>query len=107
MNTPVVIQIVGAPIACAGGVKDTWREVAAWAASQLQGRFGDVVRVDYYDLFDPACPELPPGVQLPHISARCSTNGETDVDPLIFNPPPAPCPPHPANSTISQQRNNN
>lgn len=65
MNAPIVIQIIGAPVACAGGVKETWREVAAWAAGQLRGHFGDAVRVDYYDLFDPACPELPPDVQLP------------------------------------------
>jgi hypothetical protein len=65
MNTPVVIQIVGAPVACAAGVKETWREVAAWVAGQLRGHFGEAVRVDYYDLFDPACPALPPGAQLP------------------------------------------
>jgi disulfide oxidoreductase YuzD len=65
MNAPVIIQIVGAPVACVEGVKDTWREIAAWAAGQLRGYFGDAVRVDYYDLFDPACPALPPGVQLP------------------------------------------
>lgn len=28
MSQPVLIQIIGAPIACADGVKDTWREVA-------------------------------------------------------------------------------
>ena len=65
MNTPVVVQIVGAPVACAAGVKDTWRKVAAWAAGQLRGYFGDAVRVDYYGLFDPACPLLPTDAQLP------------------------------------------
>jgi disulfide oxidoreductase YuzD len=65
MNAPIVVQIVGAPVACAEGVKDTWREIAAWAAGQLRGHFGDSVRVDYYDLFDPACPVLLPGAQLP------------------------------------------
>jgi hypothetical protein len=65
MNAPVVVQIIGAPVACADGVKDTWREVAAWAAGQLRGHFGDSVHVDYYDLFDPACPTLPPDAQLP------------------------------------------
>ncbi|RPI24236.1 MAG: hypothetical protein EHM70_21545, partial [Chloroflexota bacterium] len=60
-----VVQIVGAPIACAEGVRDTWREVAAWAAGQLGARFGRAVRVDYFDLFDPACPPLPDGAQLP------------------------------------------
>ncbi len=65
MNAPVVVQIVGAPIACADGVKDTWREIAVWAAGQLRGYFGAAVRVDYYDLFDSACPALPMGAQLP------------------------------------------
>ena len=65
MSAPVVVQIVGAPVACATGVQETWREVAAWTAGQLRGHFGDAVRVDYYDLFDPACPALPPDAQLP------------------------------------------
>jgi disulfide oxidoreductase YuzD len=62
-----LVQIVGAPVACAGGVKETWREVAAWAAGQMDTRFGDQVRVEYYDLFDPGCPSLPPTAQLPLI----------------------------------------
>ncbi len=65
MTGPAVIHIVGAPVACAEGVKDSWRDVAAWAANQLRARFGHAVRVDYYDLFDPACPTLPPDAQLP------------------------------------------
>jgi hypothetical protein len=65
MNAPIVVQIVGAPVACTEGVKDTWREIAAWAAGQLRQHFGDAVRVDYYDLFDPGCPALPIGAQLP------------------------------------------
>ena len=56
---------MGAPVACADGVKDTWRDVAEWAAGQLTARFGPVVQVEYFDLFDPACPTLPPGAQLP------------------------------------------
>lgn len=59
------IQIIGAPIACAEGVKDTWREVAKQAADQLIARFGDRVRVRYFDLFDPDGPALPDGAQLP------------------------------------------
>jgi hypothetical protein len=65
MTPPIVVQIVGAPIACAEGVKDAWRETALWAANQLKARFGDKVQVDYFDLFDPACPPLPSGAQLP------------------------------------------
>ena len=65
MSEPVVVQIIGAPIACKEGVKDTWREVAVWAEGQLRQHFGDGVQVHYFDLFDPACPPIPPGTQLP------------------------------------------
>ncbi len=65
MFLPVKIQIIGAPVACKEGVKDSWREVAEWAAGQLKGRFGEAVQVQYFDLFDPTCPPMPPGIQLP------------------------------------------
>jgi hypothetical protein len=65
MSETVVVTIVGAPIACKDGVKDTWREVAAWAAGQLDARFGNTVQVKYYDLFDLDCPPMPPEAQLP------------------------------------------
>lgn len=65
MSDLIIVQIIGAPIACAEGVKDSWREMARWAAGQLQNRFGDSVRVEYYDLFDPTCPHLPADAQLP------------------------------------------
>lgn len=65
MNAPVQVQIIGAPIACADGVKDSWREVAHWAAGQLRARFGEAVQVKYYDLFDADCPSMPAGAQLP------------------------------------------
>jgi hypothetical protein len=66
MSAQTVVQIVGAPItACGEGVKDTWRELAEWTAGQLTARFGQAVRVEYLDLFDPACPPLPTGAQLP------------------------------------------
>lgn len=65
MSAPIVVQIVGAQIACAEGVRDSWRETAAWAASQLKTRYGETVRVDYFDLFDPNAPVLPPQAQLP------------------------------------------
>ena len=60
-----MVQIIGAPMACAEGVKDTWREVAKHTADQLIARFGDRVGVRYFDLFDPDCPALPTGAQLP------------------------------------------
>ncbi len=60
-----VVQIIGAPVACAQGIKDSWREIAKWAAGQLAARYGTAVQVQYFDLFDPACPPLPDGAQLP------------------------------------------
>jgi hypothetical protein len=63
--TPILVEIVGAPVACGEGVKDTWRDTAKHAADQLRTRFGDSVQVQYFDLFDPTCPSLPTGVQLP------------------------------------------
>ncbi len=63
--TLAVVHIIGAPVACAEGIKDTWRDVAKHAAEQLIARFGDRVHVQYFDLFDPECPVLPAGAQLP------------------------------------------
>ena len=61
----VLVQIIGAKIACLAGVKDSWREVAGWAAGKLKARFGEGVQVHYYDLLDDDCPSLPSGAQLP------------------------------------------
>jgi hypothetical protein len=65
MSKPVLVQIVGAPIACKDGVKDSWREVSARAAGQLRTYFGNDVQVKYYDLFEADCPPVPPGSELP------------------------------------------
>jgi hypothetical protein len=65
MSKPILVQIVGAPIACEDGVKDSWRAVSTWAAGQLRAHFGDDVQVKYYDLFDADCPPVPTGSQLP------------------------------------------
>jgi len=59
------VVIIGAPVACKEGIKETWREVAEWAAGQLRSRYGEQVKVQYYDLFDPQCPAIPPEGQLP------------------------------------------
>jgi hypothetical protein len=67
MSMPVVVQVIGAPVACAGGVKDAWRTATAWVASQLVAHFGEAVQVGYVDLFDPVCPPLPPNAQLPMV----------------------------------------
>jgi disulfide oxidoreductase YuzD len=65
MSASAQVQIIGAPLACASGVQDSWRGIAAWVGQQLAGRFGEAVRVEYYDLFDPQAPLLPPEAQLP------------------------------------------
>lgn len=59
------VKIVGAPIACKEGIKDTWRDVAEWASGQLKTRYPDQVKVLYFDLFDPDCPTIPPTSRLP------------------------------------------
>ena len=76
MNQPILVQIIGAPIACADGVKDTWRDVARWAEDQLKRRFGEAMRMKYYDLFDVDCPAMPDGAQLPVVLV----NGETTIN---------------------------
>jgi hypothetical protein len=66
VNDQTVVQIIGAVVgACDGEVKDTWRELAAWAGDQLSRRFGETVRVEYFDLLDPTCPSLPADARLP------------------------------------------
>lgn len=85
MSTPVLIQIIGAPIACKEGVKDTWREVATWADGQLKARFGEEVQVQYIDLLDPVCPPMPSGAQLPLVlvNSEVLTSGGKISVPLI------------------------
>jgi hypothetical protein len=61
----ILVQIIGAPIPCKDGVKDSWRDVAKWAAGQLKSHFNDAVEVRYFDLFDADCPPIPKDGQLP------------------------------------------
>lgn len=79
------VKIVGAPIACKEGIKDTWREVAGWAAGQLKTRYGDQVNVFYFDLFDPDCPAIPATSRLPvvFVNDAIVSNGEKISIPLI------------------------
>ncbi|MBN2117264.1 MAG: hypothetical protein JW730_11870 [Anaerolineales bacterium] len=65
MSNTALIQIIGAPIACKEGVKDSWRDVARWTEDQLKRRFGEAVQVRYYDLFDVDCLSMPNEAQLP------------------------------------------
>lgn len=85
MSMPIVVQIIGAPIACAEGVKDAWREVALWADRVLSDRFGDAVQVKYFDLFDPNRPPLPDSAQLPLVIVKGQTviNGGKISIPVI------------------------
>lgn len=85
MVTAVRVAIVGAPVSCGDEVKDTWRELARWVAAQLRRRYGDSVRVEYHDLFDPECPPLPPDAQLPlvMVDGEVLTSGGKLSLPLI------------------------
>jgi disulfide oxidoreductase YuzD len=65
MSALAFIEIVGAPVACADGVTDSWRELALWVTGQIKGRYGTNVSVTYHDLFDPGCPSLSENTQLP------------------------------------------
>jgi hypothetical protein len=85
VSEPILVQIIGAPIACKEGVKDTWREIAVWADGQLHQRFGEKVHVQYFDLMDPACPPMPPEAQLPLvlINGEVLSNGGKISVPVI------------------------
>ena len=76
MSNTVLVQIIGAPIACKEGVKDSWRDVARWAEDQLKRRFGEAVQVRYYDLFEVDCPSMPDEAQLPVVLV----NGEATIN---------------------------
>jgi hypothetical protein len=81
----ISVQIIAAPVACAEGVKDTWCEIAGWAAEQLEKRFGEAVQVEYFDLFAAGCPSLPADAQLPLVLVAgevLSSGGKISV-PLI------------------------
>jgi hypothetical protein len=82
MSKLVLVQIIGAPIACKDGVKDSWRDVSAWAVGQLRARFGNDVQIKYYDLFDADCPAVPDNAQLPLVmieGAVISSGGKISV----------------------------
>jgi hypothetical protein len=79
MTTPIRVTIVGAPIACGGELKDTYRQLSRWIAEQLRLRYRDAVQLDYRDLLDPDCPAIPHGAQLPLVlvdGAMLSSGGK-------------------------------
>jgi len=61
----IKVQIIGTQVACREGLKDTWREVAAYAKNQLLIRFQNKVEVEYFELFDEKCPAFPEDAQIP------------------------------------------
>lgn len=67
MNATIRIHMIASQVACAEGTKDAWRELSDWAKGQLIAQFGPAIDFKYFDLFDPDCPELPEGAQLPLI----------------------------------------
>lgn len=85
MNEPVRIQIIGAPVACAEGIKETWRDLGLYLAGRLREQYGAAIEVAYYDLFDPACPPLPPNARLPLVivDGDLLTNGDKLSMPAI------------------------
>ena len=81
----IIVQIISAPIACKEGVKDSWRETAHWVSGQLHQHFGDNVLVQYFDLFDPACPTLSDNAQLPFVLVNAdifSSGGKISIPAL-------------------------
>jgi disulfide oxidoreductase YuzD len=85
MNKLVGVQIIGAPIVCKDGVKDSWREAVKWVGGQLKARFGEAAEVRYFDLFDANCPPMPENAQLPLVMIEgevISSGGKISV-PLI------------------------
>jgi hypothetical protein len=77
LRVKATVQIIGVPVACSEGIKDSWREAAAWAAAKLHDHFGEAVKVEYYDLFDPSCPAFPNDAQIPVvlINSVCFSSG--------------------------------
>ena len=73
---PVVVRIFGTPVACKDGVKDAWRDTAAFVGHALRLRFGDHVQWEYHDLFSPDMDHFPQVVAL-------VANGQGRV-PLVF-----------------------
>jgi hypothetical protein len=78
----VIVQIIGSPVACPAGTKDTWRELADYARRQLKVKFKEGCQLEYYDLFDPACPQLPSDAELPFViiaGEKFSSGGKLNI----------------------------
>jgi hypothetical protein len=82
MSEQVIVQIIGSPVACPAGTKDTWRELADYARRQLKMKFKEGCQLEYYDLFDPECPPLPVDAQLPFVlieGDKFSSGGKLNI----------------------------
>lgn len=82
---PVTIQVVGSPIACSEGIRDDWRHITDWLASKLDAMYGDLVHVQYFDIFDENCPAMPTNAKLPlvKVNEQILSMGEKISLPLI------------------------
>ena len=84
----IKVQIIGTHIACSTGLKDSWRELAAFIKSQLSVRFPNKVEVEYFDLFDERCPSFPKDGQIPVVlidRELFSSGGKIAIPRLIKN----------------------
>lgn len=63
----IKVEIIASPIACEEGIRDDWRDLSKWLSSKLDVIYGNLVTVQYFDIFDSNCPPLPPQAQLPII----------------------------------------
>jgi hypothetical protein len=51
-----IVHIIGAPVACAEGVKETWRDLAGWIGGEIAGA---VWHGRFHHLLRPLRPQLP------------------------------------------------
>ena len=88
MNESILVKIVGAPVVCKDGIKESWRELAKWVNGKLQVQYGESVQVQYFDLFDVNCPSLPEGSQIPMIFVNdelLSAGGKISLPMILRN----------------------
>ncbi len=72
----ITVRVFGVPTANSCGPQDGWRDATEWIARNLQARFGEQIRVEYYDLFSEA------QAAFPDVIARVASG--TAQPPLVF-----------------------
>ena len=60
----VTVRVFGVRTANNCGPQDGWRDATEWVARSLKTRFGDRVRVEYFDLFLDALEAFPQAMEL-------------------------------------------